>query len=112
MPKGRHPTIDKFGIARQEEVGFQSNLRGNPGTKIVEKHVGLFDELIQTLHVRGVFEVDHDRAFVAVHIVKGQGGLLDKRRPPSPGVISSFRALDLDHVCAEIGHNSPCQGAG
>ena len=46
MTKGRHATIDKFGIARQEEVGFQSNLLGNPRAEIVEKHVGLFDELI------------------------------------------------------------------
>ncbi len=57
-------------------------------------------------------EVDGDRTLAAVgaQVVRRLGGVVargvpEERRPPATGVVAHARALDLDHVGAEIGQH-------
>ncbi len=110
LAEARHRAIDEAGLHGRERRVVEPVFRELADLVVLEHDVALRGELADDPLALGRRDIDRHRALVAVRgeVVRGFAGVgavrrLQVRRAPVPGVVAALRALDLDHVGAEIG---------
>ena len=80
--------------------------------EVLDHDVGRGDEPSDEGHAFGRAQIGRHRALVAVQREEVGGVVPGERRSPVPRVVALARALDLDHVRAQVGEDHGAQRAG
>ena len=110
--EARDRAVDDARVHGPQLVEAQTEALHHAGPEVLHHHVGGLGESPGHGQSRVGAEVADDAALVAVHRPEVGGvALRVDRREPLPGVVTG-RALDLDHVGAEVGQHHGGVGPG
>ena len=118
LPKARHRAVDQAGAFRCEAFVVEPEFGEPANFEVFDQHVRTRGQLAHDAPAFLAFEIHFDRALSAIGRVKIGGadmvsvGSLDERRPPAACIVARSRALDLDHVGAQVGQHLPSPGPG
>ena len=119
LPEAGHRAVDEFRIDCREAVVVEAVFFEIADLVVLDDHVADRCQAANDLAALNTCEIDRDRSFSPVggKVVGRIGGvgavaILQKGRPPAAGVVACARALDLDHVSAEIGKVLRAPGTG
>ena len=91
-------------VPRLEHVGAEPAARQVAGAEVLDERVGAVHEPQQDLAALGRAEVERDGALAAVRVLEGERRLAHGRGAVAI-VVARLRALDLDHLGAEVGEH-------
>ena len=98
-PLERH--VDQPRVDLGHGLGSEPELRHGAGPEVLGQDIGRGDELARDRHALRRFQVERDRALVAVECRKEACAGADQ----TPRIVAVGRRLDLDHVGAEVAEN-------
>lgn len=101
LAEAEQPGIDDARIERRDLVVTQSEPRHGLGPHVVQQHVGAPQHALERMQTRGVLEVEHDAALVAVGVQVDRAHALMPRRADLPHEVAA-RRLHLDDIRAHI----------
>src|SRR5688572_9926051 len=107
-PESADRAVDEPGIEAAQALGAGAEPLGRARAEVLDVDVGIRDELVEELAVGRLLEVAADAALVAVVGLEMLG--IEAALIGAAGI--AFRALDLDHVGAQVGEHHACAGAG
>ena len=97
-----------------EGIEINAQPLGNPGTEVLDHHIRIGHQLIKTLTIRRVLEIDFNAALAPVNQPEIHA-LAIQKRPQVPGIIALLRHFELDDVGPQIREHRramrPCQHA-
>ena len=107
-----HRAGDEPGVVLAQRVAVEAPGADQPGPEGLDQHVGAQGELTRQRAIVLVVEVERERALVAVQAQVVGALALVPRRAPGARVVAAVRALDLDHVGAEVAQQHRGERAG
>jgi len=112
LAEGRDRAVDDAGIARRDLLIGQPEAPHRSRPEALEQHVGAQRQPPRQLAVARLGQIQRDRALVAVEPQVVRRAALGPRRTPGAGVVAGARALDLDHLGAQVGERHRGEWAG
>ena len=107
------PGDHQAGVLGDELVGHQPEGLELAGPEVLDEHVGGGDEAPEGLDADGVLEVEHHAALATAAQLPEEGDVVGRVAPPHRAEgVTRPRALDLDHVGAEVRQVTGAAGAG
>ena len=103
------PNPDKAALL--EHVGSEPVGRHPTGAEILDDRICVLDQPQEHVATRRGSDVERDGAFAAIGVLEGERRLPFLRRSVTV-VVAGSRALDLDHVGAEVGEDAGREGPG
>ena len=107
LAEGRDRAIDELGLLGPERLPAKTQAIHDAGTVVLDHDVGGQDQPARRRLVRGVLEVEHDRALVAVERGEVLAEARADRRPLAQHV--ALGRLDLDDLGAHVGQQQAAE---
>ena len=104
--------VDDRRVARAHALVVHPEPLGPAGPEVLDHHLGAGAQLEGQLAARRIAQVDRHAALAAVHGEEVGGLAARERRAPGARLVAALRALDLDHVGAEVGEHHAGVGPG
>jgi hypothetical protein len=111
-PERGHRARDEARVGRTQRLPVDAPRRHQAGPEGLQQHVGALAQRPRETAVALVGEVERHRALVAVQPQEVRALAVAPRRSPRAGVVAAVRALDLDHIRAEIAEQHRSVGPG
>src|SRR5207302_8680909 len=106
---GRH--VHKAGIQLAERRVAELQIGHGPRPKVLHHDIGAADKLAEYLLSLRRFEIERDRALVAIQADEGRAFAVQQGRHMAD-LVAAVRRLDLDDLCAQVGELHPTERSG
>ena len=108
LSKARDAGIHQAGVVFFQALVIDAQAELHIGTEVFHHDIGLGDQIFEQRNALGLFQVERDRAFVAVRV------LIVRALLPAQRVVAThvFGHLHLHHIRTPVGQLAAGRGAG
>ena len=110
LPKARNAGQDDARVDLRQVLVTQAQLVLDIGTPVLHQHIGLGHQAHQDVQGAGLFQVEGERAFVAVQVLKVPAIAVGCKQ--NLVGVHARRRLDADHSGTKVSQHANAVGAG
>ncbi len=105
LPVSRNRAVDDGGVDLADVVVGQSKPLDDPGSEVLDHHIGMSEKRLYFRHVGGILQVCGVTLFVAIDRMEERRVTIEFQvRDVEPSAqITAIRSFDLDHARTQIG---------